>query len=123
MNNVCFHIFQSALDNTESILWTKVKLITDKLHHFILTLLKTSPLVNTMVLNWLSQCITKNSDREKLWNTQIPPELNMANNTCASDGFMLQLGSVLLQLSEPFSNKKKILKVDPTYCAVPVSVN
>ncbi|XP_044756746.1 ubiquitin conjugation factor E4 A [Coccinella septempunctata] len=114
--NVMSH---SALDNTENIVWNKVKMITDQLHLFFLSLLKLSPLVNNMVLNWLSQCIAKNSDREKLWNTQISIDLNLANNTCVSDGFMLQLETVLLKLSEPFCNKKKILKVDPTYCAVP----
>ncbi|XP_045464732.1 ubiquitin conjugation factor E4 A [Harmonia axyridis] len=106
----------TALDSMESVVWNKVKLITDQLHLFILSLLKISPAVYNKILNWIGQCIANNSDREKLWNVQLALDFNY---TCVSDGFMLQLGNVLLKLSEPFCNKKKILKVDPTYCAVP----
>lgn len=43
--------------------------------------------------------------------------------SCVSDGFMLNLGAVLLQLCQPFCTSpedSKSLKIDPTYGAVPV---
>lgn len=52
------------------------------------------------------------------------PDLNPEAMTLVSDGFMLNLSSVLLRLCQPFCSSKnmnKCLKVDPTYCAVEVS--
>lgn len=51
-------------------------------------------------------------------------EVSAATLSCVSDGFMLNLGAVLLQLCQPFcttTDDPKSLKIDPTYGAVPVS--
>lgn len=45
--------------------------------------------------------------------------------TCVSDGFMVNLGAVLLHLCQPFCTKAddpKALKIDPTYGAVTVCI-
>lgn len=50
--------------------------------------------------------------------------MSAATLTSVSDGFMLNLGAVLLQLCQPFctsAEDPKALKIDPTYGAVPVS--
>lgn len=52
-------------------------------------------------------------------------EVSAATLSCVSDGFMLNLGAVLLQLCQPFCTSPddiKSLKIDPTYGAVLVSV-
>lgn len=51
--------------------------------------------------------------------------MNAVSMTCVSDGFMLNLGAVLLHLCQPFCTRPddpKSLKIDPTYGAVPVSI-
>lgn len=51
--------------------------------------------------------------------------MNAATMHCVSDGFMINLGGVLLNLCQPFCispNDPKSLKIDPTYGAVPVSI-
>lgn len=69
-----------------------------------------------------------NVDRAKLWNAHSPVELNLVNvlnSTTVTDGFMINFGNVMLRLCKPFCHNfkdKKILKVDPTYSTVPVSV-
>lgn len=83
-----------------------------------------SPEVRHLTLQWIGNCIHANANRGKMWNTQNDMTLNELN--CVSDGFMLNLGNVLLHLCQPFcgeSNEAKALKVDPTYCAVEVSYN
>lgn len=53
-------------------------------------------------------------------------DLSAATMSCVSDGFMLNLGAVLLQLCQPFCtthDDSKALKIDPTYGAVPVSIS
>lgn len=76
-----------------------------------------------MTLEWFGDCLKSNADRGKLWNVHTPA-LNPAAYMTVSDGFMLNFMAVLLHLSQPFCSdvkNGKILKVDPTYCAVPVS--
>lgn len=72
----------------------------------------------TKILKWISQCLKANSSRGKLWNQQA---FNPAFMNSVSDGFMLNLANITLRLCQPFCtnlNDGKILKVDPTYCAV-----
>lgn len=52
-------------------------------------------------------------------------EVSAATLSTVSDGFMLNLGAVLLQLCQPFcttADDPKSLKIDPTYGAVLVSI-
>ena len=94
--------------------------ITQYLHQLILDLLKCEPSVKAETLSWLSNCLKANSDRGKLWTAHT---MDMFART-VSDGFMINLLHVLMRFSKPFcssDNQVKVLKVDPTYCAVSVS--
>lgn len=65
-----------------------------------------------------------NAARGKLWNAHAPYEMNPANYINVSDSFMMNMGAVLLKLCMPFcgnTSNGKVLKVDPTYCAIEVS--
>lgn len=77
--------------------------------------LKTS---KNKILKWIAQCLKANAGRGKLWNQQV---FNPAFINSVSDGFMINLSNIILRLCQPFCNNLrdlKILKVDPTYCAV-----
>lgn len=105
----------------ENILFTQSDLISMHIHTLILNLLKRSSTVRNRMLSWLGNCLKANIDRGKLWNVQQMPEFNPNNYTTVSDGFMINFAAVLMRLCQPFcspGNEKKILKVDPTYCAV-----
>lgn len=96
--------------------------LTQEIHKFLLTLLKCSTSVKVQVLNWIGNCLKANSDRGKIWNSQIP-EFGLTNSNTVSDGFMINLNCILMRFSQPFctpENQTKVLKVDPTYCAVKV---
>lgn len=117
-------LFQTSNSRIEGILWTNLDSINHSIHTFLLSLLKCGYKVKNKTLFWLGSCLKNNSDRGKIWNSQAPPELNPANYTSVTDGFMINMCNVTLRMCQPFcSNFKdnKILKVDPTFCSVPVS--
>lgn len=98
--------------------------LNQSIHQLFLSMLKCSPKIKNKTLDWLSSCLKNNSNRGKIWNTHAP-ELNPAIYTNVTDGFMINMCNLLLRLCQPFCSKVKderILKVDPTYCAVPVSI-
>ncbi|XP_059052827.1 ubiquitin conjugation factor E4 A [Achroia grisella] len=93
--------------------------LVNNMHKIFLTLLKGGPHMRNRLLTWIGKCLKSNVARGKLWNVQAN-ELNQSL-TCVSDGFMLNLGAVLLQLCQPFCTSPedpKSLKIDPTYGAV-----
>lgn len=109
--------------STEPMLWSSLDRLTSNIHGIILSLLKCNTDIKNRTLVWLGRCLHANADRGKLWSAQAP-ELNPSTYSSVSDGFMINLGNVLLRLCQPFCSDpkdKKILKVDPTYCAVLVS--
>lgn len=78
-------------------------------------------------MNWIADCLEVNASRGQLWN--MHNEMMYVSPVIVSDGFMLNLNSVLLKLCDPFSSidlkngvNNKLLKIDPTYCAVEVSL-
>ncbi|XP_066250043.1 ubiquitin conjugation factor E4 A [Euwallacea similis] len=121
--------FTSPLDQTgnariEGLLWSSQDRLNDHVQQFLLVMLKRNNIVKNKVLTWIGGCLKYNVERGKLWNMhQAPPQLfPNENNSQVSDGFMLNFCSIMLRLCRPFcSNYKdgKILKVDPTYPAVP----
>ncbi|KAF5280710.1 hypothetical protein FQR65_LT15000 [Abscondita terminalis] len=123
--NGSYDFFQDPLDqasnvNVRSMLWISANRITQDFYQLILNLLKCSKETRCMILTWFGNCLKGNVDRGKLWNTHIP-DFNPSNFNTVSDGFMINFIMVLLRLCWPFSahnNIEKILKVDPTYCAV-----
>ena len=95
--------------------------LSESMHKVFHALLKCSREVRHMTLQWLADCLHKNANRGKLWNSQN--NMGITDVTTVSDGFMLNLGNVLLRLCHPFCSKPndiKILKIDPTYCIAEV---
>lgn len=115
--------FQSANARTEDYLWVHSARHNQDIHKLFLALLKCSTKIKHKTLDWICSCLKYNSHRGKIWNTHAP-ELNPAVYTNVTDGFMINLCNLMLRLCQPFCSKvrdEKILKVDPTYCSVPVS--
>ena len=71
--------------------------------------------VKHLTLLWLGNCLASNAGRGKMWTSQMGPLLGA---TLASDGFMLNLGAVLLRFCKPLAaDPAKMDKVDATYPA------
>lgn len=105
----------------EGNIWTALDALSESLHLVFHSLLKCSPEVRHLTLQWFGNCLNANSSRGKLWNAQN--EVAMGAVLSVSDGFMLNLATVLLRLCQPFCGKlndPKVLKIDPTYCATEV---
>ncbi|CAG9864352.1 unnamed protein product [Phyllotreta striolata] len=112
---------QAGNAGTEEYLWSYLQNQNQNLHKFFLAMLKCGAKVKEKTLLWLGTCLKTNVNRGKIWNTHAP-ELNPAIYINVTDGFMLNLCNLLLSLCQPFCSKGKderVLKVDPTYCAVP----
>lgn len=68
------------------------------------------------MLTWFGECIEYNTARKQVWGRMMQTLMPVV-----TDGFSLNLCNVLLRLCEPFVksvNDPKLLKVDPTYCAI-----
>ncbi len=101
-------------------LWTGLENLSSQLHRVILSFLKCSPDVRNELLTWFGECLEYNTSRKQLWSNMMQ-QLMPVEHSHISDGFALNLCSVLLRLCEPFMkppNNPKLLKIDPTYCAV-----
>ncbi|CAG4971899.1 unnamed protein product [Colias eurytheme] len=112
---------QSSISMVESSIWNASSHLINNMHKVFLTLLKGGPQIKNRLLTWIGKCLKANVARGKLWNVQAG-DISAASLQCVSDGFMLNLGAVLLQLCQPFctsANDPKSLKIDPTYAAVP----
>ncbi|XP_070548264.1 ubiquitin conjugation factor E4 A-like [Ptychodera flava] len=100
---------------TESSLWQPISVLNEKLYQVFFGMLKSSPEVKNDFLQWLGDCLQANSGRAKIWSI-------MGNRQqFATDSFMMNLGTVLLQLCKPFISpnaSEKLLKIDPTYTKV-----
>ncbi|XP_029162873.1 ubiquitin conjugation factor E4 A [Nylanderia fulva] len=105
----------------ESNIWIAMDRLSEQLHKVFHSLLKCSTEVRYLTLQWLSDCLHANANRGKLWNSQM--DMGLLGVLCVSDGFMLNVGNVLLRLCQPFCvkfNDTKIPKIDPTYCSAEV---
>jgi len=110
-----------AASITEGNIWTATDVVTENLYKIFHALLKCSSEVRHQILCWVADCLHANVGRGKLWNSHV---LNVGVLECVSDGFMLNLGCVLLLLCQPFCADPadlKLLLVDPTYYASEVS--
>ncbi|XP_068633346.1 ubiquitin conjugation factor E4 A isoform X2 [Battus philenor] len=111
---------QAATSMMENSIWNASSHLINNLHKIFLTLLKGGTQMKNRLLTWIGKCLKANVARGKLWNVQAG-EISSATLSCVSDGFMLNLGAVLLQLCQPFCatpDDTKSLKIDPTYGAV-----
>lgn len=120
-----YEFFEKALlqaaSITEGNIWSATDVVTENLYKVFHALLKCSSEVRHQTLCWLADCLHANAGRGKLWNSH---GLNVGVLGCVSDGFMLNLGCVLLRLCQPFCADPadpKLLLVDPTYYASEVT--
>lgn len=111
---------QQEHDITERNLWVAMRALQKEIFRIMDTMLRSSPTVKHLLLNWIGTCLHENNGRAKIWNVQMASVLN---SPYVSDGFMVNLGTVLLQLCHPFCSPKspKLLKIDPTYCTAVVT--
>lgn len=103
-------------------IWSGLDALSESMHKVFHTLLKVSREVRHLTLSWIGDCLHANASRGKLWNSHN--NTGLPDVTSVSDGFMLNLGNVLLRLCQPFCSKPddtKILKIDPTYCGAEVN--
>jgi ubiquitin conjugation factor E4 A len=110
-----------AASVTEGNIWTATEAVIENLFTIFHALLKHANEVRHQTLCWIADCLHANADRGKLWNAH---GLSTGALTCVSDGFMLNLGGVLLRLCQPFcldTADPLLLRIDPTYCASQVS--
>ncbi|XP_068981426.1 ubiquitin conjugation factor E4 A [Bombus flavifrons] len=119
-----FYFFEKPLQQTsvEGNIWTALDALNESLHKVFHLLLKCSTEVRHLTLQWIGNCLHSNANRGKIWNTQNDVTFN--SMLCVSDGFMLNLGNVLLRLCQPFcikQNDSKVPKIDPTYCAADIN--
>lgn len=119
--NQRYEYFDSPMDMTTNIvennLWHCTANLTEKIHYVFMRLLRLKE-TKAKTLKWIAQCVKANSNRGKLWNTHMFNPLSLNNS---SDAFMINLSTLLLRLCQPICanlSDQKILKIDPTYCAV-----
>lgn len=118
-----YEFFQDPLQSPDiegANIWPALSFICENMHKMFYNLLKSSTHVKHETLSWLANCLHSNSARGKLWTAH---NLGLGAPACVSDGFMLNLGCVLLQLCQPICsslNDLKVNRIDPTYCAVKV---
>lgn len=102
----------------EQHLWSSTKTHLDSLTSIFARLLKNC---RQETLTWIGNCLDKNRARGRLSALNMF-SLDVLNSV--SDGFMINLTSILLHFSHPFtseSTNSKLLMIDPTYPAAMVS--
>ena len=100
---------------TEGRLWSGLESVHTAGQTVIKQLLKVHEDVKHFVLLWLANCLADNQGRGKLWTNQMGSVLA---GGLAGDGFMLNLGSVLLRLCGPMTeNAARMEKIEPSYPA------
>lgn len=120
----------SDLQRTQSLIDSNLSRLRFNLTDLFFSLLRSSPKIRFKTLKWLECCLATFNNRSKLWSNEILSIL-IGNQAPVSDGFMLNLSAVLLNLSKPFfaseinnvmlpvypnySINSKMLKIDPNY--------
>ncbi|XP_061168185.1 ubiquitin conjugation factor E4 A-like [Saccostrea echinata] len=103
------------IEATESNIQQPLANMCEKVYQLLFAIIKLSPDLRHKVLQWLGKCIHANLGRTKIWSSQMP---QLFTQMYASEGFCLNLCSIMLRLCKPFSEPKsaKLLKIQPTYC-------
>ncbi|GFQ77316.1 ubiquitin conjugation factor E4 A [Trichonephila clavata] len=105
---------------TEERLSVPLITIARNMHSLFEKILRKSSNSRELLLQWIGNCLDANSGRAKIWNSQLP---EVYASLHGSDGFFINLLAVLLLLCKPFSEpcSPKLSKVNPLYCAAPLS--
>ena len=115
-------IFVQSHTSVEGAVWSASNNLNEQVFKLFQLLLKLTPQIRQLTLQWIRDCLRVNAIRGKMSHNVIGVE----SSWVVSDGFMLNLETVLLKLCQPFCTKPddpKILKIDPTYCAAEVREN
>ncbi|XP_076649891.1 ubiquitination factor E4A isoform X2 [Halictus rubicundus] len=123
-----YYLFEKSFQQTSSAIertiWIALDALSESLRKVFHSLLLLSHEIRHLTLEWIGNCLRANANRGKLWNTQN--DIGLRSALFVSDGFMLNLGCVLLRLCQPFciqENQTKVPKIDPTYCAAEANEN
>lgn len=97
------------VDQSMTSLRASLKVLRHGLHEIMLSLLKASPESREAVLEWFATFLHFDKERVKL---------QADYKKLATDGFAMNVMSVLLLLSQPFSDphSPKLDNIDPTFC-------
>ena len=87
---------------TESQIWTTLDNANQRTFELFRILFKSSDEVRDAALSWIGDLLQDNSSRGKLWTAEAGA---MMGTMYVSDGFMLNLSSVLLRFCLPFTEK------------------
>jgi len=103
----------SVHSRTEAQIWSGLESVHTSIHSIFNSLFRSSDEVKDEALSWLGGCLAANAGRGKMWTSQMGPLLS---GGYASDGYMLNLGSMLLRFCAPLTeNSVKMNKIDATY--------
>lgn len=108
----------SDIKATENSIWMAQNGINTRIYKIFYALLKVSSEGRSGLLSWVEGCLEANGGRAGLW--QVHGQVQGTMYVC--DGFMTNLGAVMLQLAQPFTQEPKspkILKIDHRYCKSP----
>ncbi|KAK3863322.1 hypothetical protein Pcinc_030892 [Petrolisthes cinctipes] len=102
---------------TERDIWQAQQNLNSRTHKIFYRLLKVCPTAKTGLLEWIEGCLDTNRLRTSLVVLQGGQAGELARLGMVSDGFMVNLGAVMLPITQPFTQNTKILMVDPTFCS------
>ncbi len=111
--------FEHFKGETSRMTQADIQITTSKIHYCLdlvqetiadvfMSLFKVNDQTKHLALLWIGRCLHANKSKNSLSASAFKN---------ASEGFLINLSSVLLRLSLPLSKKKNIFRVDPTYNA------
>ena len=106
---------QSVVVKTEENIWLSLSGLHEDVQVLFKKILRAGEDAKHMLLSWIGDCLKANAGRGKLWTSEVGA---LMGNSFVSDGFMLNLGAVMLKLCGPFTQGKhnvKLLKVNVAY--------
>lgn len=121
-NQTKFKYFNDAMNNTPDVTYnleksigSQIFRIVQEVYKIFFSMLKQGTDVKEETLNYICLVLYCSKNRSRMWVNQFPKLVQL------TDGFMLNFLHVLLLLCKPFSEaySKKLLLIDPTYCAIP----
>ncbi|CAF0773012.1 unnamed protein product [Adineta steineri] len=97
---------------TSGTIWQPLRTYQENLSQLFLAFVKNAD-VRSDVLQWIGDCLIENRGKNKEWSSHNP----MTAYMYASDGFLLNLNLILLNLARPFAEpySQKLLKINPIY--------
>ncbi|CAF3669246.1 unnamed protein product [Rotaria socialis] len=97
---------------TANSMWQPMRAYQQNLSSLFLAFVKNADVRND-ILKWIGDCLVENRGKNKEWSSHNP----LTAYLFVSDGFLLNLNLVLLNLARPFAEpySPKLLKINPIY--------